>query len=122
MEKMAFVFPGQGSQALGMLAEFGKEPCVQTSFQEASEALGYSLWDLIQTGPESRLNQTEYTQPALLTAGVALWRFWKQHRQEDLDPVILAGHSLGEYTALVCAESLSLSAAVCLAAERGRLM
>lgn len=120
MEKVALVFPGQGSQTVGMLAKIGEHPSVQAAFQEASEALGYSLWDLIQQGPASTLNQTEYTQPALLTAGVAVWRLWKQHRQQG--PMLLAGHSLGEYTALVCAGALSLKAAVGLVAERGRLM
>lgn len=120
MEKIAVVFPGQGSQSVGMLADVGDQPCVQMAFQEASQALGYDLWELVQQGPESTLNQTLYTQPALLTAGVAVWRLWKQHKQES--PMVLAGHSLGEYTALVAAEALSLEVAVQLVSERGRLM
>ena len=93
---------------------------VQQTFQEASDALGYDLWDLIQNGPEAKLNQTEYTQPALLAAGVAVWRVWELEREER--PNILAGHSLGEYTALVSAKALNLRDAATLVALRGRLM
>lgn len=121
MSKLAFVFPGQGSQAVGMLADIGAAwPVVPATFAEASEALGYDLWALTQNGPESDLNQTEKTQPALLTAGVALWRAWQQAGGRT--PDYLAGHSLGEYTALVAAGSLSLADGVRLVALRGQLM
>jgi [acyl-carrier-protein] S-malonyltransferase len=118
--KISFVFPGQGSQSVGMLAGFSEQAIVTRTFKAASDRLGYDLWSLMKNGPESKLNQTEYTQPALLTAGVAVWRLWRE-RHETL-PVMLAGHSLGEYTALVCADALPLEAAVSLVAERGRLM
>lgn len=121
MSKLAFVFPGQGSQAVGMLADVAAAwPVVGETFAEASAALGYDLWTLVQNGPESELNQTEKTQPALLTAGIALWRVWQQAGGRT--PDYLAGHSLGEYTALVAAGSLSLADGVRLVALRGRLM
>jgi [acyl-carrier-protein] S-malonyltransferase len=121
MSRLAFVFPGQGSQAVGMLADVGATwPVVQETFAEASEALGYALWALVQNGPESELNSTEKTQPALLTAGVALWRAWQQ--QGGKTPDFLAGHSLGEYTALVAAGCISLADGVRLVALRGQLM
>lgn len=121
MSRLAFVFPGQGSQAVGMLADVGATwPVVQETFAEASEALGYDLWALVQNGPESELNSTEKTQPALLTAGVALWRAWQQ--QGGKTPDFLAGHSLGEYTALVAAGCISLADGVRLVALRGQLM
>ena len=120
-QKMAFVFPGQGSQAVGMLADIAKEhPIIQKTFQEASEALGYDLFQLTQQGPLEKLNQTEFTQPALLTASVALWRLWISEKESR--PTVMAGHSLGEYSALVCAEALSLIDAVKLVELRGRLM
>lgn len=120
MQKTAFVFPGQGSQAVGMLQNIAaQQPIIQETFQEASEVLGYDLWALCAKGPVEKLNQTEYTQPALLTAGVALWRLAEK---KVAAPAFLAGHSLGEYTALVCSEALSLKAAVGLVALRGRLM
>lgn len=120
MKKIAFVFPGQGSQSLGMLAELAQEyPQILKSFSEASEVLGYDLWDLTQNNSE-KLNQTVYTQPALLAASYAIWQLWCQ--QSDIRPTILAGHSLGEYTALVCANSLPFTTAIKLVAERGRLM
>lgn len=119
--KFAFVFPGQGSQSVGMLAELTAEfPIVQQTFAEASEALGYDLWQLIAQGPESDLNETHRTQPALLTASVAVFRLWQQ--QQGAAPVYLAGHSLGEYSALVCAGALSLADAVKLVELRGRYM
>ena len=100
--KIAFVFPGQGSQSVGMLAELGaNHPIVIETFAQASEVLGYDLWQLVQHDEEGQLNQTHITQPALLTASVALWRLWLQ--QGGLTPSIVAGHSLGEYSALVCA-------------------
>lgn len=121
MSALAFVFPGQGSQSLGMLADVATRwPQLRETFAEASETLGYDLWALIQDGPEADLNQTERTQPALLTAGVALWRLWLAEGGKQ--PVVMAGHSLGEYTALVCAGVLSFADGVRLVAERGRLM
>lgn len=118
---LAFLFPGQGSQAVGMLAELAQvSPKVQETFAEASEALGFDLWQLVQEGPEEALNQTINTQPALLAAGVAVWRVWCE--RTSVRPAWMAGHSLGEFAALVCAESLSFSDAVRLVAERGRLM
>lgn len=120
-KQLAIVFPGQGSQSVGMLAELaGAYTEVQTTFAEASEALGYDLWALAQNGPEEDLNQTDRTQPAMLAAGVAVWRVWQS--QGGMSPAFMAGHSLGEYTALVCAGSLEFSAAVRLVAERGRRM
>jgi len=119
--KFAFVFPGQGSQSVGMLADFYSDfPEVKATFDEANQALGYDLWDLVQNGPAEKLNQTEFTQPAVLTAGVAMYRAFTA--STDLKPAMMAGHSLGEYAALVCAGSLSLADGVKLVAERGRLM
>jgi len=121
MTRSAWVFPGQGSQSLGMLAELaGAFPSVRETFAEASEALGKDLWVLAQEGPEADLNATENTQPLLLTGGVAVWRVWQQ--QGGRTPDYVAGHSLGEYTALVAAGALSLADGVRLVAERGRLM
>lgn len=119
--QLAFVFPGQGSQSLGMLAELAAAHAeVQVAFAEASEGAGIDLWALAQQGPEDRLNQTEFTQPALLAAGVAVWRVWLA--QGGALPTRLAGHSLGEYAALVAAGVLSLGDAARLVRERGRLM
>jgi [acyl-carrier-protein] S-malonyltransferase len=115
-----FVFPGQGSQSVGMLGDFAAEGVVRTAFAEAGEALGYDLWTLTQQGPAERLNGTEYTQPAMLTAGVALWRLWKA--RGGADPAQLSGHSLGEFTALVCAGALSLAEAADLVRFRGQAM
>lgn len=118
---LAFVFPGQGSQSLGMLAELGSEfAAVKTTFDEASAGADVDLWALSQNGPDEALNRTENTQPALLAAGVAVWRVWQE--LGGAMPGQLAGHSLGEYTALVCAGTLSLHDAAKLVAERGRLM
>ncbi|TDR39370.1 [acyl-carrier-protein] S-malonyltransferase [Tahibacter aquaticus] len=118
---LAFVFPGQGSQAVGMLAELAAaEPLVRQTFDEASAGAGTDLWTLSQDGPEADLNRTENTQPALLAASIAVWRVW-QARGGAL-PALLAGHSLGEYSALVAAGALSLHDAAGLVAERGRLM
>lgn len=123
---LAFVFPGQGSQSLGMLANYAETPIIQQTFKEASLVLGYDLWQLIQAGPAEKLNQTQYTQPALLTAGVALWRLWlasiSAESEKSFMPSVLAGHSLGEYTALVCAKSLNFQETVALVALRGQLM
>lgn len=119
--KLAFVFPGQGSQSVGMLADLAKAfPVVRATFQEASEALRLDLWALVQNGPESTLNHTAHTQPAMLAAGVAVWRCWAE--QGGVAPAVLAGHSLGEYTALVCAGALDFTAATRLVADRGRFM
>ncbi|MBB5015239.1 ACP S-malonyltransferase [Rehaibacterium terrae] len=118
---LAFVFPGQGSQSPGMLAELAAlHPQVRDTFAEASEGAGVDLWELSQPGHEDRLNQTEFTQPALLAAGIAVWRLWQAHGGPM--PSRLAGHSLGEYTALVAAGSLSLADGARLVRERGRLM
>ncbi|WP_430010018.1 ACP S-malonyltransferase [Methylophaga lonarensis] len=117
----AFVFPGQGSQSVGMLADLSEQfPQVTSTFSEASEVLGYDLWDLVQNGPEDDLNQTDRTQPAMLTAGIAVWRCWQQ--QSQLTPAFLAGHSLGEYSALVAAEAISFADAVKLVQMRGQFM
>lgn len=117
----AAVFPGQGSQSIGMLGELAAaHPEVQQTFAEASEALGYDLWALTQQGPEERLNATQQTQPALLAAGVAAWRAWKAAGGRD--PSAMAGHSLGEYTALVCAGALDFKAAIKLVEFRGLAM
>lgn len=118
---IAFVFPGQGSQAVGMLAEIGagEQQVVQT-FAEASAALGYDLWALCQQGPVEQLNQTDKTQPAILTASIALWRLWQE--RQGRQPAFVAGHSLGEYSALVAAGSLELADAVRLVERRGQLM
>lgn len=116
-----FVFPGQGSQSVGMLADLAQQHSVVTeTFQEASDALGYDLWSLVQQGPAEQLNQTDITQPAMLTAGVATLRALSE--QKTVSPAYLAGHSLGEYSALVAAEVMTLSQGVALVAERGRLM
>ena len=120
-KKLAFVFPGQGSQTVGMLAEIAEQyTIVKDTFAEASEALGYDVWDLIQNGEQEQLNLTEKTQPILLTSSVALWRVWQQC--EGAEPSLLAGHSLGEFSALVCADSLQFSDAVTLVRDRGRFM
>jgi [acyl-carrier-protein] S-malonyltransferase len=118
---LAFVFPGQGSQSVGMLGSLAAaEPVVGETFAQASEALGYDLWKLCQSGPEGDLNATERTQPAMLAAGVATWRVWKQRGGPQ--PSVMSGHSLGEFTALVCAESLDFRDAVALVSFRGRAM
>ncbi|ASL25918.1 [acyl-carrier-protein] S-malonyltransferase [Azotobacter chroococcum] len=117
----AFVFPGQGSQSLGMLAEQGaRHPLIGATFAEASESLGYDLWALVQQGPEELLNQTDKTQPAILTASIALWRLWLA--EGGATPAFVAGHSLGEYSALVAAGSLPFAEAVKLVECRGQLM
>lgn len=117
--KTAFVFPGQGSQKVGMLAELAEQfSGVKETFAEASEAIGFDLWHIAQSG--EGLNQTEFTQPVLLTASIALWRVWLE--LGGVAPKYLAGHSLGEYGALVAAGSLSLGDAVKLVNLRGKLM
>jgi [acyl-carrier-protein] S-malonyltransferase len=118
---LAFVFPGQGSQSVGMLAELAAiHADVKITFEEASQGAGVDLWALSQQGPEDQLNRTENTQPALLAASVAVWRVWQ--KLGGAQPAQLSGHSLGEYSALVCAGALSLHDAAALVAERGRLM
>jgi [acyl-carrier-protein] S-malonyltransferase len=120
-KRFAMVFPGQGSQSVGMLADLAaSSPVVRETFDQASEALGLDLWQLTQHGPDQQLNLTENSQPAMLTAGVAVWRAW-----QDADgplPSLMAGHSLGEYTALVCAAAVDFTDAVRLVAARGRFM
>jgi [acyl-carrier-protein] S-malonyltransferase len=119
--KLALVFPGQGSQSVGMLAELHAEfATVRDTFAEASAALGYDLWALVANGPDTALNETHRTQPALLTASVAVYRVWLE--QGGATPAYLAGHSLGEYSALVCAGVLTLSDAVKLVEKRGQYM
>ncbi|WP_350431158.1 ACP S-malonyltransferase [Shewanella sp. H8] len=121
MENVAFVFPGQGSQAVGMLAELAQSnDIIGKTFAEASEVLGYDLWDLVANGPAEILNETDKTQPALLTASVAIWRAY-QASNKPL-PSLLAGHSLGEYSALVCAGVMAFTDAVKLVELRGKLM
>ena len=118
---LAIVFPGQGSQAVGMLSElYQQHDVVKHTFAEASAALGYDLWALVANGPEADLNETQRTQPALLTASVAVWRLWQQ--QGGATPAYFAGHSLGEYSALVCAGVLTLADAVKLVEKRGNYM
>ncbi len=117
----AFVFPGQGSQSIGMLSALaGAEPLVQETFAEASSVLGYDLWKLCQEGPEELLGQTERTQPAMLAAGIATWRVWRKHGGGL--PSAMAGHSLGEYSALVAAGALDFATAIALVQFRGQAM
>ncbi|MFO7604531.1 MAG: ACP S-malonyltransferase [Gammaproteobacteria bacterium] len=118
---LAIVFPGQGSQSMGMLANLAAEyPLVTQTFAEASAVLGYDLWDVVQQGPEARLNSTDVTQPAMLAAGVACWRVWLA--QGGAQPEVMAGHSLGEYTALTAAGSLDFADAIALVEKRGQFM
>lgn len=118
---LAFVFPGQGSQSLGMMSKLAAVyPQVQQTFQQASDVLGLDLWTLVENGPEEALNQTQNTQPAMLAAGVATWRIWCE--QSAIRPSWMAGHSLGEYTALVCSGAMAFEDAIRLVAARGRLM
>lgn len=120
-EQLAFVFPGQGSQKVGMLAELAESyPVVEETFAQASGVLGYDLWQLIQKGPQEELNLTEKTQPMLLTASVAIWRIWEQ--KGGAKPVLMAGHSLGEWSALVCSGVVAFEDAVKLVQLRGKYM
>jgi [acyl-carrier-protein] S-malonyltransferase len=117
----AFIFPGQGSQSIGMMNSLAESNTViHDTFSEASDILGYDLWALVTEGPVEKLNSTEITQPAMLTAGVASWRAWQA--AGGANPAIMAGHSLGEYTALVCAGALNFSDAVTLVSDRARFM
>jgi [acyl-carrier-protein] S-malonyltransferase len=122
---IAFIFPGQGSQTLGMLGTIAEEntqyaDIISHTFKQASDILDYDLWALTQIGPEADLNKTQYTQPAILSASYALWQIWRS--KQGLMPIVMAGHSLGEYTALVCAEALEFSEAIDLVAHRGKFM
>jgi len=118
---LAFVFPGQGSQSVGMLSQLATEfPQVQATFSEASDVLGYDLWRLVSDGPVESLNQTDRTQPAMLAAGIAVWRSWQS--VTDITPSFLAGHSLGEYTALVAAGAMEFADAIKLVEQRGLFM
>lgn len=120
-QKTAFVFPGQGSQKIGMLAELAAEySIVQKTFAEASDVLGYDLWVLVQNGSQDEINLTERTQPLLLTASVAVWRVWQE--KNGAAPAFMAGHSLGEWSALVCAEVVAFKDAVKLVQQRGKFM
>ena len=122
MKKFAMVFPGQGSQAVGMLTELAEQfSIVEETFKQASEVLGYDLWSLVQHGPADELNKTWQTQPALLAASVAVYRVWQQ-QYPQLQPTLMAGHSLGEYSALVCAGAIDFQDAVKLVELRGKLM
>ncbi len=118
--KFALVFPGQGSQSLGMMAAYGDSPIIRATFDEASAALGRDLWQLVSEGPAEALNQTVNTQPLMLTADIAVWRLWSE--KGGPRPAMVAGHSLGEYAALVAAGALKLADAVPLVELRARAM
>jgi [acyl-carrier-protein] S-malonyltransferase len=118
---LGMMFPGQGSQSVGMLSSIAdSEPVVRQTFAEASQVLGYDLWQLCQQGPEEKLSETERTQPAMLAAGVAVWRAW--NRRGGVAPAVMAGHSLGEYSALVAAGAIEFRAAIDLVRFRGQAM
>lgn len=118
---LAFVFPGQGSQSVGMMADLAASfPEIKQTFERASDTLGTDLWTLVSAGPEADLNQTQNTQPAMLAAGIAVWDICR--KQSSVRPVWTAGHSLGEYTALVAANAIAFEDAIKLVAARGRLM
>ena len=120
MDKLAFVFPGQGSQSVGMLADHWAADVVRQTFEEASTVLGFDLQGMVQSGPAEELNKTENTQPALLAASVSLWRLWQE--KGGVVPAYLAGHSLGEYSALVAAGVLGFADAVKIVHKRGLFM
>jgi [acyl-carrier-protein] S-malonyltransferase len=121
MKNLAFVFPGQGSQAVGMLDDlYAAYPNIQHQFSRASDVLNLDLMEMVTSDPHNQLNPTEYTQPALLTASVAIWSLWKE--KSDIRPTYMAGHSLGEYSALVCAGALDFEDAVLLTHKRGQYM
>ncbi len=120
-QNLAFVFPGQGSQKIGMLADLAATyPIVTQTFAEASQVLGYDLWDLVQNGAQEDINLTERTQPLLLTASVAVWRVWQE--KNGAKPALVSGHSLGEWSALVCAGVVEFKDAVKLVQQRGKFM
>jgi [acyl-carrier-protein] S-malonyltransferase len=118
--KFALVFPGQGSQAVGMMNAYGDAAVLRDTFAEASAALGYDLWDIVANGPADTLNQTVHTQPAMLAAGVSVYRLWLA--QGGAAPALMAGHSLGEYTALTCAGALAFPDAIRLVRLRAEAM
>jgi [acyl-carrier-protein] S-malonyltransferase len=121
MTTLAFVFPGQGSQSVGMLAALADQSAVvRGTFDEASKVLGYDLWQLCQQGPAEALNSTERTQPAMLAAGIATWRLWQERK--GAEPVVVTGHSLGEFTALVAAGAIDFATCIDLVRFRGRVM
>ena len=120
MAKLGCIFPGQGSQKIGMLSDYSDEPVVRDCLTEASDCVGYDVWDMIQNGSQETVTQTQRTQPILLSCSVALWRLW-QHRG-GAAPEYLAGHSLGEWSALVCADAVAFDDAVTIVEARGRLM
>ncbi len=117
-ENLAIMFPGQGSQKVGMLADFASSELFQTTFREASEALGYDAWETIKEGPQEKLNLTEITQPILLSSSVALWRLWQDHN--GATPALMAGHSLGEWSPLVASGVVNFQDAVKLVRSRGK--
>jgi [acyl-carrier-protein] S-malonyltransferase len=120
-DSLAFVFPGQGSQSIGMLGKLaGESPVVRDTFEEASKVLGYDLWRLVSQGPADDLNSTERTQPAMLAAGIATLRLWRERR--GAEPAIVTGHSLGEFTAVVAAGAIDFRACVDLVRYRGQVM
>ena len=120
-QNLAFVFPGQGSQKIGMLADLAASyPIVTQTFAEASQVLGYDLWELVQNGSQEDINLTERTQPLLLTASVAVWRVWQE--KKGVQPALVSGHSLGEWSALVCAGVVAFKDAVKLVQQRGKFM
>src|SRR4249920_3677855 len=110
--RIAFVFPGQGSQSVGMMNSFSGLPCVRDTFSEASDAIGENIWKLVEDGPADELDRTVNTQPAMLTAGIALFRAW--NAENGVQPVAFAGHSLGEYSALVASGAIDFSEAMTL--------
>jgi [acyl-carrier-protein] S-malonyltransferase len=119
--QLAFVFPGQGSQSVGMLAKLAQlSPVVRATFDEASRVLGYDLWQLCQHGPVEDLNSTERTQPAMLAAGIATWRLWQE--RQGATPAVVTGHSLGEFSALVAAGAIDFTTCVELVRFRGQVM
>ena len=121
MSNLAFVFPGQGSQKIGMLAELAEQnPIIETTFNEASEVLGYDMWQLIQQGTQEDINLTQRTQPILLTCSVAIWRLWNQ--KQGASPSQMAGHSLGEWSALVCANVIDFADGLKIVEARGKFM
>ncbi len=121
MKKIGIIFPGQGSQTVGMLSDIASDyPIIQEVYHEASEALGYDLWRLVSEGPAEELDKTTHTQPALLASSYAIWKIlFKKSKHK---PALLAGHSLGEYSALVCAQAFSFADAIQVVAARGRFM